>query len=181
MTAPIDFFVKCPAPSEPVPQPRPRGMVFWEGGKPRARVYSPDDMRTDKQKERGEISVGEWKERVAREGKRAFGTKAPLDCELQVKLSFHLPRPEAHFRTTVKEGRVLRLNAPVWHTVRPDTDNLAKAVLDALTGIAWTDDNRIAQLYIEKRYAAEPGVRVVILAADEQFIEPELLMEAGRE
>jgi Holliday junction resolvase RusA-like endonuclease len=31
-----------------------------------------------------------------------------------------------------------------WHFNRPDADNLAKAVLDALNGVAWVDDGQVA-------------------------------------
>lgn len=35
-------------------------------------------------------------------------------------------------------------------TYKPDVDNIAKAVLDALNGIAWHDDSQIVSLFIEK-------------------------------
>lgn len=36
---------------------------------------------------------------------------------------------------------------------KPDVDNIAKAVLDALTGIAWQDDARVWRLSVERVYA----------------------------
>ena len=35
---------------------------------------------------------------------------------------------------------------------RQDVDNLAKSVLDALTGIAWDDDRQVRRLVVEKSY-----------------------------
>lgn len=41
-------------------------------------------------------------------------------------------------------------------TGKPDADNLAKLVLDALNGCAWLDDGQVVDLTISKRYA-KPG------------------------
>ena len=35
---------------------------------------------------------------------------------------------------------------PLYHTQRPDLDNVAKAIKDALTGIVWVDDAQVALL-----------------------------------
>jgi Holliday junction resolvase RusA-like endonuclease len=48
---------------------------------------------------------------------------------------------------------------------RPDLDNLVKAVLDALNGLAWRDDAQIHTLHISKVVAAgdeQPHVQVRI-------------------
>lgn len=39
------------------------------------------------------------------------------------------------------------------HTAKPDADNLAKAVLDALNGTAWRDDAQVSRLHVVKRVA----------------------------
>jgi Holliday junction resolvase RusA-like endonuclease len=36
---------------------------------------------------------------------------------------------------------------------RPDADNLAKTVLDALSGVSYRDDGQIVDLHVRKRYA----------------------------
>ena len=38
---------------------------------------------------------------------------------------------------------------------KPDADNIAKAVLDALNGLAYKDDNQIVKLDVEKMYDEE--------------------------
>jgi len=51
------------------------------------------------------------------------------------------------------------------HVGKPDCDNLAKSVCDALNGILWDDDRQICRLVVEKWYAAgdEPiGVDVSV-------------------
>jgi Holliday junction resolvase RusA-like endonuclease len=46
--------------------------------------------------------------------------------------------------------------------VKPDGDNLAKAALDGLKGIAWADDSQVCRLLVEKRYSMDPRVEIVI-------------------
>ena len=38
-----------------------------------------------------------------------------------------------------------------WHTQKPDADNIAKAILDALKD-HWKDDAQVARLSIDKRW-----------------------------
>lgn len=47
-------------------------------------------------------------------------------------------------------------------TVKPDLDNIAKAILDALNGVAFKDDNQVVRLIVSKYYSKEAAVRVFI-------------------
>jgi Holliday junction resolvase RusA-like endonuclease len=38
-----------------------------------------------------------------------------------------------------------------WHTQKPDVDNVAKAILDALKN-RWRDDTQVARLTVDKRW-----------------------------
>jgi len=57
-----------------------------------------------------------------------------------------------------KWKRAAAIAGDVKHTGKPDADNLAKGVCDALNGIAWVDDSQIVSLTVSKGYAAESGV-----------------------
>lgn len=46
--------------------------------------------------------------------------------------------------------------------IKPDTDNVVKAVLDALNGVAYADDKQIIELNIEKIYAETSWTEVKI-------------------
>lgn len=46
--------------------------------------------------------------------------------------------------------------------VKPDLDNVAKAILDALNGIVYKDDNQVVELHIKKLYSDDPKVVVKI-------------------
>lgn len=113
----------------PKGQPRPR--AFSRGG--RAAVYDPGTAEG-------------WKGDVARACAELEG--AAMFVPLSVTLTFYLPRPKGHYRANGQ----LKPSAPVFmHTGKPDADNLAKAVLDALTNIrAWLDDDQVCELTIRK-------------------------------
>lgn len=72
---------------------------------------------------------------------------------VEVSLVFTLPKPK-----TVK--RLLP-------SVKPDVDKLARAVLDALTGVAYKDDAQVTDLIVRKRYrqpAESIGVSIRVRA-----------------
>lgn len=50
---------------------------------------------------------------------------------------------------------------------KPDADNIAKIVLDALNGVAWRDDTQVIQLTVSKTYDAEPSLMVQIFCIDD--------------
>lgn len=47
-------------------------------------------------------------------------------------------------------------------TTKPDTDNIAKAVCDALNGVAFADDKQVVELSISKWYDIEPRIELNI-------------------
>lgn len=128
----ISIFV----PGQPKGQPRPR--AFSRGGK--AAVYDPGTAEG-------------WKSAVAVAFKDHAGGK--LDCPLMVELTFKMPRPKGHFG---KKGLLDRFRGELFRK-KPDSDNLAKAVLDALTILGvWNDDDQVTDLIIRKRYVNPCGV-----------------------
>lgn len=75
-----------------------------------------------------------------------------LDEPLRVDVTFWLPRPKSAPKRRV------------WPDRKPDVDKLARHVGDALTGIIWTDDARVCELCVRKRYAIDvpPGATIRI-------------------
>ncbi len=86
--------------------------------------------------------------------------KELLISPLAVCLVFNMPRPGGHY---LAHGR-LSGKAPYWHVIEPDSDNLAKFVLDALTGYYWKDDKIICCLVAIKPYIEDkpPSTEVII-------------------
>lgn len=61
-----------------------------------------------------------------------------------------------------KKNREEMLSGKVSPTKKPDIDNIAKIVLDALNKLAFKDDNQITRLNIEKIYAEEEKLKIKI-------------------
>ena len=77
--------------------------------------------------------------------------KEPLAQAIGVpSITFYMPIPKS------KAGKV---QPGQLHTVKPDIDNLIKGLFDAANGIAWIDDNRVAELgKVRKVYSNQPGI-----------------------
>lgn len=124
-------------PGDPVPQPRPR--VSTRGGF--ARAYVPKTH-----------AVHAYRKAVAAAAREAglVNTSEPMNVVIDAVFA----RPKSHMR---KSG--VRADAP--KLPRPDVDNIAKAVLDALQDVIG-DDTNVARLVIEKTYGVEACTTVRI-------------------
>lgn len=88
--------------------------------------------------------------------------KTPLDGPVIVEMVFWMPRPKSHFGTGRNE-LVRKPSAPLHHLKPPDIDKLARAVLDALTYVAFNDDSQVVELVAAKTWAgstAKAGVHI---------------------
>jgi len=93
----------------------------------------------------------------------------PLDRPLKVEINFFFSRPTNHYGTGKNAG-VLKPTAPTFHTVKPDTDNLAKFILDAMNKVYWIDDSRICNLVVTKKYDNKPRTDITVSAAEDEEI-----------
>lgn len=48
------------------------------------------------------------------------------------------------------------------HTVKPDIDNIAKAILDCCTGLLWKDDVQVVALNVEKAYGDRERIELAV-------------------
>jgi len=116
---------------QPKGQPRPR--AFVRGG--RAAVYDPGTAEG-------------WKGQIALAFRELENRK--IDKPMLLLLTFHMPRPASHY-TTKRE--IKPKHASNLFSGKPDADNLAKAVMDALTSLGvWIDDSQVVTLIIRKRW-----------------------------
>lgn len=60
-----------------------------------------------------------------------------------------------------------RRDAAYWRTSKPDADNLAKIVADAINTVVYLDDSQVASLTVQKLYGPIAGVTVSVAALDE--------------
>lgn len=84
----------------------------------------------------------------------AGGHKYEAGIPLAVTVTFGMKIPIS----LTKKARTEILEGKRQHTVKPDLDNLVKAILDALNGIAWHDDAQIVELHIAKKYVQSPHI-----------------------
>ena len=86
--------------------------------------------------------------RIVLAWRKKFKTAKTI-APIKVEVSFYLKRPK---------GRV-----PEIPQKRPDVDNLAKTVLDALNGVAYEDDKQVFWLESKKYWAEkEPYTEIII-------------------
>ena len=102
-----------------------------------------------------------WKFAVCDAAANAGLAGMRLGGPICLRLDFKFLRPAAHLRALG-----LRPSAPQYHTQRPDVDNLAKAVMDALTEIGiWQDDDQVFDLRVTKAWVmAAPGCSIEVWA-----------------
>ena len=96
-------------------------------------------------------ACGPWRTTVGYHAAQVF-VGPPLDGPLAVRIEFVMPRPA---------GTPKRRTPPA--VKKPDTDKLARAILDALTAVVWRDDSQIVDLHASKRLAEldeTPGARI---------------------
>lgn len=119
---------------EPVAQGRPRAFVTPKGF---VRTYDPAKSRNWKAAARDTMAQ-------ALTGGAILYPEGP--CAVHVLAVFSCP--PSQFRKRDPWPR-----RP--HAKRPDSENVAKAVLDAGTGILWSDDSQVARLVVEKVIGAQ--------------------------
>ena len=81
----------------------------------------------------------------------------PLTVPCAVEMVFRFPIPSSARRKTMPDK--IKAGDPYPH--KADVDNLCKAILDALNGIAFADDALVVRLTARKEYG-EPGAEVTI-------------------
>lgn len=104
-------------------------------------------------------------------GKKSNGVGARIGCSedsavqlrlqgkefgIRIQCEFYIPIPSSLSKKKKAEfdGKLC--------LKKPDIDNYIKLVCDALNGIAWEDDNEVAEVYATKRYSNNPRTEVSI-------------------
>lgn len=117
MANPITFIV----PAVPIAQPRPRATTI-NGS---ARMYDAKKSHP----------IHDFKASVRMSAMQAYQGK-PIETPLTASMTFVMPRPKSKQWKTKPMPRYP-------HTGKPDCDNLAKGVLDALNGLLFRDDSQV--------------------------------------
>ena len=75
---------------------------------------------------------------------------------LQMRVDFAIPASWSQKKQRAAEAGL------ILPTVKPDADNILKALCDAINGVVWVDDVQVVDLTLKKRYSVQPGVAVRI-------------------
>jgi Holliday junction resolvase RusA-like endonuclease len=89
---------------------------------------------------------------------RPYAPKEVITGPVSVSYSFYLPIPKATSR--VKTGQMDR--NMIKHISKPDLDNLAYLVTNAMKGIIYHDDSQIVEKYERKQYGLDPRIVIEI-------------------
>lgn len=84
---------------------------------------------------------------------------------LYVTIKIHKQIPSS----VSKKKQKLMLDGAITPTTKPDLDNCAKSILDALNGIAFADDSQVVSLKITKIYDEEAYTYVKITHLEEEI------------
>lgn len=117
-----------------MPTPQKQTRFRCVNGKPLA--YDPSS--TDKERMRWQI--------------KPFAPKTPINGPVELSIMFFFPIP----KSASKSLRRQMINRIVLPDKRPDEDNLAYLVTNALKGIVYDDDSRVCAKHVYKFYGPEP-------------------------
>ena len=82
----------------------------------------------------------------------------PLQCAVVVMIDAYRSIPKSYS----KLKREKAIKNEIRPTTKPDADNIAKLVLDALNEVAYIDDKQIISLSVQKYYAEKPRIEITI-------------------
>lgn len=74
-----------------------------------------------------------------------------LKGRLSINIIAYLKIPKSTSKTKIQE----MLENKISPTKKPDVDNIAKSILDAMNGLVFEDDNQVSKISVEKRFALE--------------------------
>jgi Holliday junction resolvase RusA-like endonuclease len=84
------------------------------------------------------------------------GKKLEGQIKAEIAAYFTIPK------STSKKKRKKMTNYLIRPTKKPDTDNVAKIILDSLNSIAYDDDKQVVDLRVWKFYSENPRVEVTL-------------------
>ena len=89
-----------------------------------------------------------------------------LDGAISIEILYSFQRPQSlkkSERNEIDSGKSMP------KTTKPDIDNLSKAILDALNGIAWNDDAQVSEIKAKKIWSKQDQIEVKIMQIKNQI------------
>lgn len=138
--------VRFIVPGVPIAQPRQRTRVMAMGGRMVAQNYTPAKHPSQTFKAAVQLSAA------------AVYTGPLLQGPLFLAITFVFQRPKVMCWKNKPTPRTAK-------TTKPDADNLAKSVMDALNGVLWHDDAQVSDMRIIKVVAGgdeQPRTEIMV-------------------
>lgn len=86
----------------------------------------------------------------------------PFDDAIKVDMIVYRP-----IQKSVSKIECMRRHlGVVLPSVKPDADNYIKSIWDALNGAIWSDDSKITDTAVKKRYSLNPRIEVEVVKAE---------------
>lgn len=128
-------------------------MIFIPGkprGKGRPRFTRGGGVYTDPQ-------TKAYEQKIASEYHRSGGALfEDVPVKVFIEVRYGIPKSESRkMQMAMQRDKVLP-------TKKPDIDNVVKIVMDALNGVAYTDDKQVIDLYARKVYSTQEGVVIAV-------------------
>ena len=89
---------------------------------------------------------------------KAMGDSKVIEGAVRVFVSIRMAVPKSYS----KKRREACLSGSEKPLKKPDWDNVAKSICDAMNGIVYGDDTQIVEAHVTKQYAAQSQVVVLI-------------------
>lgn len=126
------------------PQGKARARTFYDKRVGKMRSVTPEQTKSYE-------DLIRWSYKAA--GGQYMGEKT-----LQVDIQAFYPIPQSFSKAKRNDAIFERIRP----TTKPDLDNCAKAVLDALNGVAFYDDSQVVDLTIRKFYGETGYLKITI-------------------
>lgn len=146
--------------NEPMGKGRPRGRIVRPKGGAEFISFYPDP------------ESAKYEALLAGRGVDVWGSRPPLDGALTAYIEVFVPIPASWSNRKRADAAAGDLPA----VSKPDGDNFAKLVGDALNKIVWQDDSQIVMWQIFKSYSETPGLRVSVWPWDDMRPKQESLL-----
>jgi len=120
-------------------------VVNAAGGKTFASAYTPSKTR------KHEATVRLY-------AQQAMNGRPPVGVQMRLTVIQVFAVPQSWAR----KPRKAALAGVIRPTVKPDWDNIAKSVSDAINGVVFLDDKQVVSARVEKWYGPQPELEVVV-------------------
>ena len=91
-------------------------------------------------------------------GQQAMAGRDLMSGPVYITINAFFPIPASW----PKKRKLAAQSSVIWHTAKPDGDNVLKAVGDGLNGVVWKDDSQVAFSKVTKQYAETPRLEILV-------------------